>query len=200
MSQAKIIAIAGGSGSGKSYLARCLSERMSPEAVLLTLDDFYHDLSDMSEQERERVNFDDPAAIDWIAVEQALEGLLQGREVVIPCYDFTTHTRKTEGKVVIPARWILIEGLWPLTDELVRRMSVMKIFIDCPSELRLARRIARDTVERGRSEESVRRQFSEHVGPMHELHVQPQIEWADEVLPADFSESDVERLWQKLNR
>lgn len=200
MNEVRMIAIAGGSGSGKSYLARKLRERMPHDAVLLTLDDFYHDLSGLPESERDVVNFDDPKAIDWKELERAIEALMSGRQALLPCYDFTTHTRKSEGKWVGPAKWIVLEGLWSLSDQSIRQRAACKVFIDCPSELRLMRRIARDTQERGRTEESVRRQFREHVDPMHDRYVQPQRQWADVVLSADFSDIDVEVLWQRANQ
>lgn len=200
MNEVRMIAIAGGSGSGKSYLARKLRERMPQDAVLLTLDDFYHDLSGLPEKERDVVNFDDPKAIDWKELERALDELMAGRQAVLPCYDFTTHTRKSEGQVVGPAKWIVLEGLWSLSDPSICQRAACKVFIDCPSELRLMRRIARDTQERGRTEESVRRQFREHVDPMHDRYVQPQGQCADVVLSADFSDVDVEVLWQRANQ
>lgn len=200
MIRPNIIAISGGSGSGKSHLARSLYQRVISEAVHLTLDDFYHDQSHLAAKDRDLLNFDHPQAIDWQAVDDAVSGLLAGNTVAIPRYDFATHSRSSNGKIITPARWVLIEGLWPLTSQIIRSKAALRVFIDCPADVRLARRISRDVLERGRSEESVRRQFLDHVLPMHDLYVQPYKELSDVVLHQDFSDREVEQLLDQVNR
>ena len=179
MSASRFIVIAGGSGSGKTELARRLQRTLGARAALLTLDHFYRDLGHLPAEHRELTNFDDPASIDWHAVNEVMTSLSAGMPAAIPQYDFTSHTRLLETDQLDPAPLVILEGLWPLTHPSIRNSAAVSVFIDCPADLRLARRIARDTAQRGRSEESVRRQFIEHVEPMHEIHVQPQLADAD---------------------
>ncbi|GAA5482037.1 uridine kinase family protein [Haloferula sargassicola] len=194
-STVSLIVIAGGSGSGKSRLARLLHEAL-PASAVLTLDHFYRDLSHLTPGQRERVNFDDPATIDWASVETALFKLSSGHPAEIPRYDFHTHTRAAATETLQPTDFLILEGLWPLTRPAIRDMAALTIFVDCPAGLRLSRRIARDTTERGRTEASVRRQCAEHVEPMHARHVQPQIDLAGRVLTSPISDADVQQLLQ----
>lgn len=194
MNPPQLIVIAGGSGSGKSHLARRLHSVLSPHTAILTLDHFYHDLSHLTHDERNLANFDDPSSIDWSAVEKALGLLTTGLPAEIPRYDFASHTRAGDTDRLDPVPLIILDGLWPLTRSFIRQSAALSIFIDGPADLRLARRIARDTVERGRSEESVRRQFREHVAPMHDLHVQPQAILADLVFAPDFGDNEIDSL------
>ncbi|MCU0796258.1 MAG: uridine kinase [Akkermansiaceae bacterium] len=194
----RIIAITGGSGSGKSYLARQLHDALAPQAIILTLDHFYLDLSHLPHEERELVNFDDPAAIDWPSVEAALNQLLSGKSASIPDYDFTTHTRTPNPQTLAPAPFIVLEGLWPLTRSAIREICHLSIFVDCPDETRFARRLARDTSERGRSAASVQRQYEEQVRPMHDLHVQPQIHLADITLTSPFGDEEISAILNRL--
>lgn len=182
MTEPRIISIAGGSGSGKSRLARLLHATLAPHATTLTLDHFYQDLAHLPPAERDLTNFDDPASIDWESAEEAVTRLAAGESAEIPRYDFVTHTRAEERDLLAPAPVVILEGLWSLTRPVIRRFSTLTIFVDCSAELRLSRRIERDTRERGRSGESVRQQFEQHVAPMHDLHVQPQASLADLVL------------------
>ncbi|MBB5350875.1 uridine kinase [Haloferula luteola] len=198
MSPVRLIAIAGGSGSGKSRLAASLHQALLPDAVILTLDHFYQDLSHLDPDTRAATNFDDPGTIDWPAVESALQSLTQRQPAEIPDYDFCTHTRRTATQRVEPATFLILDGLWPLTRPTIRHTATLRLFVDCPADLRLTRRIARDTVERGRSEDSIRRQCAEHVEPMHRLHVQPQAELADLVLVSPLDESDLATVLARL--
>ncbi len=190
----RLITIAGGSGSGKSHLAHHLQNALGARASTLTLDYFYHDLSHIPSDLRHDINFDHPDAIDWTAVTQTLDAWFLGKQATVPRYDFSTHTRSAEHRILAPTPLIILEGLWPISQETIRRASSLSIFIDCPADIRLDRRIARDAVERGRSEESVRRQFLEHVAPMHDLYVQPQQSLADLVVPHDLNHHHIEQL------
>lgn len=194
----RIIAIAGGSGSGKSYLARQLHQALAPRATILTLDHFYLDLSHLPHHERELANFDDPAAIDWQSVESALLDLISGKQAIIPDYDFTTHTRAANFQTLAPAAFILLEGLWTLSRAAIREICHFSIFVDCLDETRFNRRLARDTTERGRSAESVHRQYAEQVRPMHDLHVQPQSALADLTLDSPFNDRQVDAILDRL--
>ena len=178
MSSSRLIAVVGGSGSGKSWIAARVGEWTGQEVAHLCQDDFYRDLSYLPEDERALVNFDDPEAIDWESLREVLDALLQGKAAEIPVYDFATHTRLPVGWPFPPAEVVVLDGLWLLHHEWLREKFSLSVFVDCPEEERLSRRIARDVLERGRTEESVRRQFADHVQPMHAKFVEPQRRWA----------------------
>lgn len=177
-----IIGIAGGSGSGKSWLAERLTASLAPDVAHLSLDDFYVDRSHLSLARRARINFDHPRAIDWQALEQAVRRLRAGRPARVPAYDFSTHCRQPFTKLVPPKGIVLIEGLWTLRRPLLRRLLDARIFLACGPRTRLRRRLARDLKARGRTRESVCRQFRLVVEPMHRRFVEPQARWADVVL------------------
>jgi len=172
------IAIVGGSGSGKTWLAQRLCALLGGGAVRLSLDDFYRDLSRLPPAERAAVNFDEPAAVDWRGVRRVLEACARETVVEAPRYDFTTHTRRPSPRRVAPRDFLVWDGLWLLHEAWLRAWFVAGVYVDCSPAVRLARRIARDTRERGRSEASVRRQFEAQVAPMHRRHVEPQRDWA----------------------
>ncbi len=178
MNAIRLIAVVGGSGSGKTWLAADLAGELGDEAAHLCLDNFYQDLSHLPEPERERVNFDNPAAIDWDALRVVLESLERGETARVPVYDFTEHVRKRETVEIESRPIILVDGLWLLHPEWLRKRFALSVFVDCPEEVRLERRLERDVISRGRTRESVRKQFTEHVQPMHERFVEPQRAWA----------------------
>jgi uridine kinase len=174
-----LVAIAGGSGSGKTWLTNKLLQGLAPHAVRLSLDDFYIDRSHLSLARRARLNFDHPGAIDWRSVEAVLERLLAGRPARVPQYDFTTHSRVPTVKILKPGRIILLEGLWLLRRPAIRRLTSVSLFLNCPSGTRLRRRLARDLASRGRTRSSIRMQFQRTVEPMHARYVAPQAPRAD---------------------
>lgn len=178
MSKTRLIAVVGGSGSGKTWLAAKLGEWLGDEAAHLCLDNFYRDLGHLPEEERGRVNFDDPAAIDWEALRTVLECLERGEAAEVPVYDFTEHVQKSQTALLAHRGIVVMEGLWLLHPEWLREKFAVSVFVDCPEEERLLRRIERDVAMRGRTEESVREQFENHVQPMHARFVEPQREWA----------------------
>jgi uridine kinase len=156
----------------------------------LCLDHFYRDLGHLPEPERARVNFDDPAAIDWEALRMVLESLERGEQAQIPVYDFTQHVRKQETVGLQSRPLVVLEGLWLLHPEWLRKKFSLSVFVDCPEELRLHRRVARDVATRGRTEESVKSQFSQHVQPMHARFVEPQRELATLRVTSPLAEKD----------
>lgn len=174
----RLIAVVGGSGSGKSWLASWLGTELGGSAAHLCLDDFYQDLGHLPEDERDAVNFDDPAAIDWECLRGVIECLERGEAARIPIYDFTTHLRKPATRDFENPGVVVMEGLWLLNPEWLREKISVSVFVECPEDERLRRRIERDVLERGRTEESVRRQFLDHVKPMHDRFVEPQREVA----------------------
>lgn len=198
--QPKLVAIVGGSGAGKSWLAHQLERTLEIPVTLLSLDDFYRDQSHLPPGRRKLVNFDHPRAIDWRLVEAALQDCRAGRSFKVPCYDFTTHARLEKFRVLAPRQIVIVDGLWLLWRPRFRRMFDLRIHVHCPAHLRLQRRMDRDLTGRGRDSDSVRRQFRQTVAPMHKLFVAPQARWADVVLRQPVDESKVVRIGAMIQR
>lgn len=189
-----IVAIAGASGSGKTWLAKKLKQSLGRRAGLLSLDDFYRDLSDLPMEKRGRVNFDHPKAIDWKLLAECLKTIQHGERAMLPRYDFATHTRRAKPRVWQRHPVVLVEGLWLLRRPELRRMYSLSIFVDCPGEIRLRRRMVRDVRDRGRTPDSVRQQFRDHVEPMRVRFVEPQRRWATCCVASPLSERVFKRL------
>lgn len=180
---ALLIGISGGSGSGKSRLAKELAAKIGENRVsILPFDSYYKDLRHLSPAERESVNFDHPDALDAECFAHHLEGLRQGMDIALPVYDFSRHER-ADDLVILPAREIVIaEGVLLFAfPELFEKFDIT-IYRQCSEETRYARRLERDTVDRGRSAESVRKQFTESVAPMHDQFVEPTAAIAQQVI------------------
>jgi len=175
-----LIGIAGASCSGKTSLATRLAESVpgSPAAIL-SLDSYYRDLSHLTSEQRAVWNFDAPEALDNALLLQHLRALLTGTPIDKPVYDFSTHTRAPGTEPVEPAAFIIIEGLFVLYWREVRDTLGTKVFIAVPDEVSLARRIARDVRERGRTEASVRTQYASTVRPMYQEYCEPTARFAD---------------------
>jgi uridine kinase len=194
----RLVAIVGGSGAGKTYLANELKKELGKDALVLSLDNFYLDRSHVPATRRARCNFDDPRSIDWECLERTLKQLMNRKPARIPCYDFATHCRHPHVAEIKPKPIIIVDGLWLLRRPTLRRLFDCKIFIECHTRLRLERRMRRDVVERGRTEDSVCEQFIETVAPMHKKFVQTQKQWADVILEGTFSEINVKALAKKI--
>ena len=193
-----LVAIVGGSGAGKSWLAKRLHTALNPDAVHLSLDDFYRDRSHLDPERRAKMNFDNPRAIDWLTVEETLNKLRNGREARLPRYNFKTHCRLPEENMLAPKPVVILYGLWLLRRSSVRSAFGVKIFIECPTRARRNRRLTRDLRSRGRSRRSVLEQLRKTVEPMYARFVAPQQKWADITLRHDISEREVRRLAQRL--
>ena len=193
-----MVAIVGGSGAGKSWLAKKLRTALDPDAVLLSLDDFYHDQSHLRPERRAKMNFDSPRAIDWLTLEKALNDLRNGRETRLPRYNFKTHCRSADEDAVTAKPVVIMDGLWLLRRSTVRNAFGLKIFIECPVRTRRSRRLTRDLRSRGRSRASILEQLRRTVEPMYARFVAPQQKWADITLRHDVSEREVRRLAQEL--
>jgi uridine kinase len=177
---APLIGIGGGTGAGKSSLARRLVAHLG-DAVLLALDAYYHDRSGVSESARSLLNFDDPRAIDIERVLVDLDRLAAGDPIDRPIYSFVSHTRVATERVA-PASVILVDGLWSLWWPELRARFTLKVYVDAPGDVRLARRLRRDVAERGRDFDSVIAQYFQTVRPMHDRYVEPTRIFADLVL------------------
>ena len=189
--QPLFVAIVGGSGSGKSWLADKLQSALGHKAGRLSLDDFYRDRSHSSPAQRAKINFDRPSAIDWPTFERVLNGCIHWRETPVPCYDFRTHCRLPSSRVLKPKPIMLVDGLWLLRFPRIRKFFGFRIFLDIPMKLRLRRRLARDVMARGRSRSSILEQFRKTVEPMHRKFVLPQIGWSDFVLKCNQSDRKI---------
>jgi uridine kinase len=179
-----VIGIAGGTGSGKSTVARRLYESLHLDsAVFLDHDSYYRDLEHLSLEERKKVNFDHPDSLDNELLVAHLRALIDRQPVDKPVYDFAAHTRAHETARVEPRDVILVEGILLFVDEALREMFDLKIFVDTDADVRFIRRLARDLELRGRTIDSVIDQYLTTVRPMHFEFVEPSKRWADIILP-----------------
>jgi uridine kinase len=193
-----LVAIVGGSGAGKTWLAKKLHAALAPHAARVSLDDFYRDRSHLHPAKRSRMNFDHPRAIDWCVVEKVLNDLRAGSETRLPRYDFRTHCRLADQILVTPRPIVIMDGLWLLRRSSLRRVFALKIFIECPARTRRRRRLSRDLRSRGRTQSSILEQMRKTVEPMYARFVAPQQKWADVVLRHDFRDREVQRLAGQL--
>lgn len=195
---ARLVAITGGSGAGKTWLADRLQRLFGAQAGRIMQDNFYRDRSHLSADERSRINFDHPEALDWDCFHETLAALAAGRPTHIPTYDFSTHCRTAAREPISPRPIMIVDGLWLLHQPEVRQLFSLGIFVHCPEDERLRRRVARDTAERGRTPDSVHTQFRKTVAPMHRMYVDPQAAHADLVIP--FPHHDIADLHAALWR
>jgi uridine kinase len=179
------VGVAGGSGAGKSTLVARLAERFRRESVcVVRQDDYYRDRSGLSPEERAGLNYDHPDAVESDLLVEQVRLLKSGEAVVCPRYDFATHCRVGE-QTLEPGRLLIVEGILVLHWPGLRDLMDVRVYVDAPAQVRLQRRIARDVLERGRTEDSVRRQFVETVQPMHEEFVEPGRQYAGWVIAGD---------------
>lgn len=183
MKAPRIIGIAGASGSGKTTIAKELAE-LAGRASLMSQDNYYISLPDGTDSKD--WNFDDPAVVDLEHLARDLEHLKRGKTVQAPRYHFATHKRLPETVTLRPAPLIFVEGLFLFTNEHLRDVFDLKVFIDLPLQTCLERRIARDGKERGRNETEIRRRWAEQVEPMYRKYIEPARAFADVLLiPAE---------------
>lgn len=182
--QAILIGIGGGTGSGKTSLARELLREFGPgEVVVIEQDSYYRDLSDMKESMRNQQNFDHPGSIEFDLLALQLKNLLAWNHVDIPIYDFSTHTRMAEKRSIEPHHVLVLEGIMVLVNSAVRKLMDIKVYVETPADIRFIRRLTRDRVERGRSTQSVIDQYLSTVRVMHEQFVEPSKLHADIIVP-----------------
>jgi uridine kinase len=179
-----VLGIAGGSGSGKSTIARSVLEALPPGiGVLLEQDHYYRAQPHRPIEERERVNYDHPDALEMDLLCAHLDGLRAGEAILRPTYDFAVHDRATEGVRIEPAAVVIVEGILVLADERVRARFDAKVYVDTDADIRLMRRIRRDLEHRGRTFSQIRKQYYETVRPMHLAFVEPSKRFADVIVP-----------------
>lgn len=179
-----LIALAGGTGSGKTTVAAALVDSVAPDQVVLVPQDAYYlALKDMPFAERDLINYDEPDAFDTDLLVEHLDALKRGDSVMRPVYDFTKDDRSSEHVELHSGPVILVEGILVLHFAKLRERFDLKVFVDAPPDERFIRRLERDVRERGRSAESVIRQYRNSVKPMHDLYVEPTKQHADLIVP-----------------
>ncbi|OGB61810.1 MAG: uridine kinase [Caldithrix sp. RBG_13_44_9] len=179
-----LIGIAGASGSGKTLVARTLHDSLGSEQVLnLQEDSYYQDLSHLPFEERTRFNFDHPDAFNHQLLFTQLSSLLNRQSIQQPVYDFTRHIRSVESRTIQPQPIIILEGILVLAVPEIRDLMNIRIYVDTPPDICFIRRLERDIQERGRSVESVIKQYQETVRPMFMQFIEPSKRYADIIIP-----------------
>lgn len=194
----KIIAIAGGSGSGKSTFAlKILDTLGAANCAILAQDHYYHDQSHHFDGDGGKVNFDHPESLDFDLLEKHIQALCRGDSIEVPIYDFATHERQRSTQHFETRPLIIVEGTLLLTQKSLLPYFDLSYFIDTPESVRFERRLKRDTLERGRSAEGVKKQFEAQVKPMHDMFVEPSKKFASHVIKNQ-EENDSLELIKKL--
>ncbi len=179
-----IIGIAGGTGSGKTTVVRKIIESLPNEGVaLIPQDSYYNDTSELSMEERRKINFDHPDAFDWQLLTKQIEQLRRGMSIEQPTYSYLISNRLEETIHVEPCEVVIIEGIMALWSKELRDLMDLKIYVDTDADERLIRVIQRDTVERGRTTQMVIDRYLEVLKPMHEEFIEPTKRYADLIIP-----------------
>jgi uridine kinase len=179
-----VIGIAGGSGSGKTTVARTILEKVGQHRMaFIQHDAYYHDLSHLPPTQRLQTNFDHPDSLDSELMIQHIVALRSWQPADVPVYDFTTHSRTTQTIRIKPQRVILVEGILIFAEPRLRELFDAKIFVDTDADIRFIRRLERDISERGRTTETVIKQYLGTVRPMHLEFVEPSKRYADIIIP-----------------
>ena len=179
-----IIGIAGGTGSGKTTVARAIYDRVGRDRIeWISHDSYYRNFDAHSPEERAKINFDHPDSLETELLTRHLDVLMKGSSVEVPVYDFATHSRKTETQRVEPRKVIIVEGILVLAEPELRKRIDIKLFVDTPADIRFVRRLVRDIETRGRTLTSVVDQYMTTVRPMHEEFVEPSKRYADLIIP-----------------
>jgi uridine kinase len=181
---ALVVGIAGGTGSGKTTVAKTIASALPVTGVsMVEFDAYYRDRADLSPDARAQVNYDHPDSLEIELLVEHLDALRAGRRAEVPIYDFKTHRRLAESRRVEPAPVVIVEGILVFVDARVRERLDMKIFVDTDADIRVFRRIRRDMEQRGRSFDAIREQYYRTVRPMHLQFVEPSKRWADLIIP-----------------
>jgi len=193
-----VIGIAGGTGAGKTTVARLVTENVGDSVTRIPIDNYYEDLSHLDLEERETVNYDHPSAFEWSLLREQLETLLEGQAVEMPQYDFEIHNR-TDGRVTVePTDVIVLEGILALYDETINDMLDLRLYVETDADVRILRRIERDVIDRGRDLEGVMEQYLTTVKPMHEQFIEPTKRHADLIIPEGANSVAVNLLEEKV--
>src|SRR5512142_3310986 len=196
-----VIGIAGGSGSGKTTVAQEILNRVGPDRIaFLQHDSYYKDLTGLPPAQRAEVNFDHPNSLETELLIQHVLALRDGKAVQVPIYDFAHHRRTGETFEVLPHRGVMVEGILIFADKELRELFDIKIFVDTDADIRFIRRLERDIAERGRTMESVVKQYMETVRPMHLEFVEPSKRYADLIIPeGGFNQIAIDMIVARIN-
>lgn len=192
-----IVGVGGGSGSGKTYLCSKVKQELPEKTLIFSMDRYYRPFKDLSDKERQEVNFDEPSSLDWQLMKEHLSKLGKGEKIRMPEYSFEENTR-TGYEQKEPREVVLVEGIHALNDRELNEMMDLRVFLDPDPEVRAARRVRRDIVKRNRDPEFVVRQFLEMTHPAHHEHVEPTKERADIVLDSPQVDRFVDAVTEKL--
>ncbi|MGE5263706.1 MAG: uridine kinase [Acidobacteriota bacterium] len=196
-----LIGVAGGSGSGKTTVSRTILERVGSDRIAyLQHDSYYRDRSSLPFEERAKINYDHPDSLETDLMGIHLGQLRAGHAVELPVYDFARHVRTAETRRLGPHPVILAEGILIFVDRALREMFDIKIFVDTDADIRFIRRLQRDIAERGRTMESVVKQYMETVRPMHLEFVEPSKRYADLIIPeGGFNQIAIDMVVARIN-
>ena len=183
MNNILVIGIAGGTGSGKTTLMDNLVKRFGDVVTVLSHDNYYKRRDGLTMEERRKINYDEPAALETDLMARHLAQLRRGEAIQCPVYDFTAHNRSDKTITLVPKKVIIVEGILIFEDQQLRDLMDIRIFVDTDADVRLCRRIARDVSKRGRTLDSVLEQYQTTVKPMHEKYVEPSKKYANIVVP-----------------
>jgi len=179
-----VIGIAGGSGSGKTTVANVVLEQVGEQKIaFLAHDAYYKDLSDLPYSQRAKINFDHPNSLDTELIIQHVKSLKNWQPIRLPIYDFKTHTRTNQSIPVEPQAVIIVEGILIFAEPELRKLFDVKIFVDTDPDIRFIRRLERDISERGRTTQTVIKQYLDTVRPMHLKFVEASKRYADVIIP-----------------
>lgn len=193
-----VIGIAGGTGAGKTTVARLITESVGDSVTRIPLDNYYEDQSHLELSERESVNYDHPEAFEWDLLRDHLATLLEGRPIEMPQYDFEIHDRRDETVRVDPTDVVVVEGILALSDERVNEMLDLRLYVEADADVRILRRIQRDVIDRGRDLSGVIEQYLSTVKPMHEQFIEPTKKHADLIIPEGANSVAVNLLEEKV--
>ncbi len=196
-----VIGIAGGTGSGKTTVVRAIKEKMGREVTVIPQDNYYLDQGHLPMEERQKLNFDHPNSIDWPLLVSQLKDLKEGRPIQQPSYSYITCTRSKETVKVDPSEIIIVEGILIFTNEELRDLFDIKVFVDADDDSRLIRVIRRDIMERGKNVEQVLERYQKTVKPMHLQFISPSKRYADIIIPqGGHNRVAINVLWQAIRK
>ena len=185
-----VIAVAGGSASGKTTVVKEIYDSLEgKDIVVIKHDDYYKDQSHLTPAERKLTNYDHPSSLENDLLISQLKDLISGKSIKKPIYDFVIQSRSDKYEILEPKKVIILDGILILEDERIRELADIKVFVECDEDLRLIRRIKRDMIERGRSFEHIIDQYLTTVKPMYHHFVSKTKRYADVIIPNDFSHS-----------
>ena len=195
-----MIGIAGGTGSGKSTFTNRIKETFGDKVSVIYYDNYYKAQDDVSFEDRKKVNYDSPEALETDLLIEHLHLLKEGKSVECPVYDYTQHNRSKETVIIEPKKVMILEGILALENPKLRELMDIKIFVEADADERILRRVVRDVKERGRDVENIAKQYLETVKPMHYIHVEPTKSLADIVINSGMNDVAFELIKTKIEQ